>query len=172
MLCTHCNQNEASFHYRQVNNGQAKELHLCADCARELGYLDAGSDPFNFNSLINQFFGGISAAKPQTGTLSCDQCGLSYGEFRNTGLLGCPHCYEVFADAMEAMLEGIQPGTTHKGKIAGQNGEEAKRRQTVKALKEQLQKAILEERYEQAASLRDQIRAIEAKPQDGGDING
>lgn len=172
MLCTHCNQKEASFHYRQVNNGQAKELHLCADCARELGYLGAGSDPFNFNSLINQFFGVPSAVKPLVSALACDQCGLSYDEFRNTGLLGCSHCYDVFADAMEAMLEGIQPGTTHKGKIAGQNGEEAKRQQDIKALKEQLQKAILEERYEQAAKLRDQIKALEKNKQDGGEVDG
>ena len=171
MLCTHCNKKEANFHYRQVNNGQAKELHLCADCARELGYLGANSDPFNFNSLLNQFFGIPSKVQPQISTLQCDQCGMGYDEFRSTGLLGCGHCYDVFADAMEAMLGGIQPGTTHRGKIAGKNGEQLKRQNELKELKAQLQKAILEERYEQAATLRDKIKELESQ-KDGGEHNG
>ena len=39
MLCSHCNKKEANFHYKQVNNGSYTELHLCSDCAKDLGYL-------------------------------------------------------------------------------------------------------------------------------------
>lgn len=39
MKCQHCNQNEATTYFKQNINGKVTEMHLCEDCARELGVM-------------------------------------------------------------------------------------------------------------------------------------
>jgi len=171
MLCTHCGQKEATLHYQQNKNGHKSEMHLCADCAKEMGLLGSDmlfSGGFNFNGLLNQLLGTPVTAAPSAGAV-CDKCGERIDEFRSTGFLGCDRCYDVFADAVESMLTRIQPDTTHRGRVSGEEGEKFRRTNRLKELKEQLQKAILEEKYEQAAQLRDQIRAIQ---NEGGEVDG
>ena len=37
MLCQNCGKNEATMYFRQTVNGQTKEMHLCPECADQLG---------------------------------------------------------------------------------------------------------------------------------------
>ena len=172
MLCTHCNKKEATFHYKTVTNGVSQEMHLCSDCAAEMGFGEKNADLFgdalNFNSILNQFF-ALSDKQLSSGRqLKCENCGTDYGKFNSTGLLGCEKCYDVFSDALETMLQKTQGATVHNGKITGPDGERIKMQNDIKKLKSDLQKAILEEKYELAAQLRDQIKALEK----GGENNG
>lgn len=34
----------------------------------------------------------------------CTQCGFTWGEYRSRGLLGCPHCYASFGEALQGDL--------------------------------------------------------------------
>ena len=102
--------------------------------------------------------------------LSCDRCGTTFAEFKKTGFAGCDKCYEVFEKDVESILSKIQPSTTHKGKIAGPKGEEIQRANEIKDLKEKLRLAVMDERYEDAAKLRDSIKALEEKK--GGESDG
>jgi protein arginine kinase activator len=34
----------------------------------------------------------------------CTHCGFTLGEYRSRGLLGCPHCYASFGEALQADL--------------------------------------------------------------------
>ena len=40
MRCQHCNQNEATTFIKRNINGHKEELHLCSECAKELGVMD------------------------------------------------------------------------------------------------------------------------------------
>ena len=64
------------------------------------------------------------------------------------------------------ILPSIQEGTAHKEKKYGENSEEFRKKKKLKDLKENLQKAILDERYEDAAKFRDEIKKFE-----GGENN-
>lgn len=172
MLCSHCNKKEATFHYKTVTNGKTAEIHLCAECANELGFAEKYSDIFgggmDVNSILNQFF---SLAGKKTGadsSLVCPQCGTDYAQFNSTGLVGCDKCYDVFSDAIEAMLQRTQGATVHNGKISGPDSEEIKKQNEIGRLKAELQKSILEEKYEEAAKLRDRIKALEKEEKDNG----
>ena len=159
MLCSHCNKREANFHYKQVNNGNYTEMHLCSECAKELGYLSTGEQHLSLglakqNQSINK-------------GLSCSCCGTTFAEFKKTGFAGCDKCYDVFAKDVENILSRIQPATTHKGKIAGPEGEEIRRSNEIKELKDKLRSAIVDERYEDAAKIRDTIKELEEKSKDG-----
>lgn len=53
---------------------------------------------------------------------TCPVCGFTEKEFAKTLMLGCPHCYEVFAANLETMLPRLHRGTTHVGKTPDLSG--------------------------------------------------
>jgi len=77
--------------------------------------------------------------------------------------VGCDKCYEAFGKTIDTILSKIQPSTVHKGKLNGVEGKKIQHHNTIKNLKEELQRAILDENYEQAAVLRDKIKEFETK---------
>lgn len=173
MLCSHCNKREANFHYKQVNNGNYTEMHLCSECAKELGYLSTGEQHLSLGleDMLNEFLGLTKQNQSINKGLSCSCCGTTFAEFKKTGFAGCDKCYDVFAKDVENILSKIQPATVHKGKIAGPEGEEIRRSNEIKELKDKLRSAIVDERYEDAAKIRDKIKELEEKSKEG-ELNG
>ncbi len=162
MLCSNCSSKESSFHYKYIVNGKKSEVHLCTDCAKKLGYIKEQDSLFGQNNFLGDFlslpnFGGKAEG------LSCPSCGTAYREIRRSGYVGCDKCYEVFADTIDPMLAKIQPSTVHKGKLSGAEGKKIERENTIKNLKEKLNRAIIDEKYEDAAVIRDKIKELEAK---------
>jgi len=169
MLCTNCGINEASFHYKQIVNGKRSEQHLCAECASKLGYVSHGDGALDFGSILNDFISLPSFGHKVGEVKACPVCKTTFAEFKKTGLLGCDRCYDEFKDIIESTLSQIQPSTVHKGKLSGAAGEKIQRRNELDEMKENLKRAILDERYEEAAVLRDKIKKLE---QQGGKENG
>ena len=54
MLCQNCGKNEATTHIKQIVNGDMAESHLCAECAKNLGYSDMLS---GFGLDLSEFLG-------------------------------------------------------------------------------------------------------------------
>lgn len=163
MLCTNCNLNEATFHYKQIIGGQKTEHHLCGECAAKLGYSAGTEHIFDIGSILNDFISIPAVHSAAKSSHSCPECGTSYEEFKRTGLMGCTACYDAFASVVEASLARIQPSTTHKGSLSGEAGEKINKENELNTLKNDLKKAIIDERYEEAAVLRDKIRKMEER---------
>ena len=163
MLCSNCSAKDANFHYKYMKNGNITELHLCSECAKELGYIKNNDQMFNFSNFFGDFFSvpKFSGAAPESA--SCSNCGTNFDSIRKTGFVGCEKCYDFFARPIEVMLSKLQPSTVHKGKLSGADGKKIERENTLKSLKDELKRAIIDEKYEQAAVLRDKIREIEDK---------
>ena len=162
MLCSNCKKRNATFHYKQILNGTLTETYLCPECAKALGYMDTVHNPFDFGGMLNEFLGIGVASKSERNV--CPDCGTDFETFRTTGLIGCENCYEKFSQRLDAMLSSIQTGTTHKGKTADtkENSRKEIKNQITK-LKEELKTAIMDERYEEAAKIRDTIKEMEAE---------
>ncbi|MCD6365343.1 MAG: UvrB/UvrC motif-containing protein [Planctomycetes bacterium] len=95
-------------------------------------------------------------------SLQCDACGLTFEEFRRQGVLGCPHDYVAFEDALLTLIEHAQHGATeHVGKVPRHSGRNQKKQNAVLKLRAQLRGAIAAENYELAAQLRDRIKELE-----------
>lgn len=145
-----------------VVNDQATDLHLCERCAREHGEFDFLLEPkFNLHHLLAGFLEQHAGARARTGPTgkACPGCGLTYHQFARTGLLGCAQCYDTFAEALEPVVRRVHGHTRHVGKApAGRKVPVAAR---IQQLRKQLQQAVAEERYEDAARLRDEIRSLE-----------
>ena len=82
MRCQHCNQNEATTFIKRNINGHKEELHLCSECAKELGVMDefrmpTMSEMFGDTFLGNFLGAGVAAMNSLAGVDRCLSCGSS-----------------------------------------------------------------------------------------------
>lgn len=173
MKCQRCKQREATFHLRQNINGEIKEIHLCPECAKELGYDNVLSDFENFNPFsamdmgVQNFLGSLFSQElpaPKS-ERKCEFCGTTFEEFAENAMAGCSHCYEEFKDEMLPYIQRIHGKTKHVGKIPVSAGKELKLQRELTDLKKQLNEAVVNQEYEKAAEFRDKIKDIEKKVQ-------
>ena len=80
MRCQHCNQNEATTFIKRNINGHKEELHLCSECAKELGVMDefrmpTMSEMFGDTFLGNFLGAGVAAMNSLAGVDRCRSCG-------------------------------------------------------------------------------------------------
>lgn len=172
MLCQHCNQNEATTHIKKNINGHREEMHLCSECARELGVMDefrmpAMNDLFG-NSFLGNFLGaGVAAMNSLAGVERCATCGSSFNDIVKGGHIGCSDCYEKFGEKLEPSIRKIHGKTKHIGKFISYDEKSEPEKEESKAevnqidaLKKQLDTAVKEQRFEDAAVLRDKIKKL------------
>jgi len=167
MKCDFCDQ-KATVFLTQLIEGNMKKVCLCESCAKERGV----TDPTGF-SLADMVLGGapgfsIPAAGPLMAVAAgasaktCSSCGFGLDDLLRVRRFGCADCYTTFRPETLAMLRGMHRGVQHSGKTPkGLVAREARRRR-ISELQEKLQNAIESESYEEAASLRDQIRTLES----------
>lgn len=168
MMCEDCGAKPAVFHFVTITNDEKTERNLCPDCMAKYKKQLPGFDIKNLAGILNNLIEGKRSGNkeeidPETAAITCQQCGMSYGEFRKCGMLGCAQCYKAFHDPMTALLQRIHGNTQHAGRIPGGEHSGTSIRMNIDRLKQLLQKAIAAEEYEQAAKLRDSIRALTAQ---------
>ncbi len=164
MVCQLCKQKDATVHLTQIVEDEMKKLDLCETCAKQKGVTDPTG--FSLAELLLGASGGAAAA-PEPGAatateVKCSRCGLTQAEFKKNGRMGCSDCYTAFADSLETLLKGMHKGTRHRGKVPVALRRAADQQAVLDKLSTQLQAAIAAEDFEQAARLRDEIKAIKA----------
>ncbi len=140
MKCDNCNK-QATVHLTEIRNGKKIEKHLCEQCAAQNeGVPVKGHTPIN--ELLTNFVLAHSGLAKETGS-ACESCGITWAEFRQAGLFGCPNDYTVFEKDLTPLLQRAHEGATHHvGKVprAGRErgaDEEADRRGQASARAEQ-----------------------------------
>lgn len=176
MLCSNCGKNEANVRYTRIINGEKTEFSLCEECAKKVGLDDIDfSMPINFSNFLSDFFeeDSILPSFDKIGVEKCPKCGLTYDDFVNSGKFGCSECYKAFANRLDSILKNLHGSTKHIGKapknivnqINIKNKEEISKKvdekqEKINKLNKDLNQAIKEERYEDAAKIRDEIKKI------------
>ena len=161
MTCQKCNQREAIRHESvRAEDGSWTEVHLCEPCAEKLEV--GGLSQASLVQALIESAAQIAGVKPAGPAKTCPRCGITYAEFRARGRLGCPHDYEVFLPEMLPLVERIHHGgAQHVGKSpAATTGRSEAERELIE-LRRALSEAIQGERYEEAAKIRDRVRALE-----------
>jgi len=135
-----------------------QKVNLCGACSQEKGV----EDPKSF-ALADLLLGLGAAEEIEKGAPSqkCPVCGFTQADFKKTGRLGCSVCYVTFAEGLGSLLKAMHKGTEHVGKLPQRASREIELGDRMKALTSDLEKAVKEENYETAASLRDQIKKLE-----------
>ena len=163
MLCDICGKNEATVHLTEIVNEQITELHLCEDCAQQKSM--QMEQQFGLSDLLAGLADfELPVETPEKISIECQNCHLTYKDFKKIGRLGCSECYKYFKKYLASLLKRIHGSNQHVGKVPAKliGGAKAKKKlYTLTELKEKLQKAIAAEEFEEAARLRDQIRQFE-----------
>ena len=160
MLCDKCKSKEACYHSTLVVNGEVKSTHLCEKCAEKEGVFNR-----TYNSIFDEFrsltnFLGFDDFEDKI----CPNCNWSLRKFKNSGLLGCGNCYDAFEEEIEDIVKRIQPYAENKldnieFKVE-EHKQNASKEQKLINLKADLQKAINEERYEDAGAINKEIKKL------------
>lgn len=164
MLCDKCSKNSATTHIRSVINGVARELNLCAACAKEEGY--ANISHMGLTGMLASMFEEGSAVLPGKNAV-CANCGCEFSDIVKKGKVGCADCYSQFSDELMPYLKRLHGSTFHAGKIPNSAPlMVVPKIETVNDLKAELARLVREEKFEQAAIVRDKIKELEEKQDD------
>jgi len=157
--CESCGKNPATVKIRRVASGEEVEIHLCLACAKERG-LEPGLDDTGVGvDMVQLMLKNLNEMEGGSGV--CDVCGLTYSRFRETGRLGCAHCYRSFAKELKPLIRRIHGEVRHVGKVLDRMGQGSDRQARIRRLNEDLERAIGAEEYERAAAIRDLITELE-----------
>lgn len=167
MICQRCQKTKATVHLTDIipPTGEARDRHLCEHCAQEEGIVT--KQHIGVNSTIEELVKQKSQIEEMADRM-CDQCGITFREFRSSGVLGCPNDYAAFDDLLTPMIRRAhEEGDHHVGKIpptseqrSPRASESQKLRRQVTVLQKELDEAVRVENYRRAASLRDEITAV------------
>ncbi|HEC79551.1 MAG TPA: hypothetical protein ENI34_10520 [candidate division WOR-3 bacterium] len=152
MLCDDCRKRPATIFFKEVLPGKIVELHLCEACAQKRGLIMA--QKMSQIEILQKLLKEKSAKDEK---VICPVCYLSLAEFKRIGRFGCSHCLGTFQPYIKNLIKQIQQSDRHVGRkrTAG-----AKRGFEVFKLREQLKKALEKEAYEEAAKIRDKLKAF------------
>ena len=165
MVCELCKQSQATVHLTEIINDQMSELHLCEACANQKGA--QVESHFGLADLLSGLADYGKESEPEeVSTKACASCGMTYDDFRKVGRLGCADCYATFKRSLGSLLKRIHGSPIHVGKSPARLLKPAKiAKSELLELKRKLEKAIMDEAFEEAARLRDQIRRVEHQEQ-------
>jgi protein arginine kinase activator len=162
MLCDVCRELDASVHLTKVVNGEVALEHLCAKCAAERGIETTVAAPPK--NVLGEFLQAVQqqASAEKSDVARCTFCGLTLKDFRATGRLGCSQCYSTFEPSLRELLRRVHGSARHVGRKSIPPATELlERATTIGELRDRLRRAIANEEFELAASIRDKIKVIE-----------
>lgn len=160
MKCDKCGA-PSVYHSTYIVNGVSQSTNLCRDCALKEGVFTTQK-----TSIFDDIFSSFSdlLGFEQVENVVCPVCKTTLKEFKASGKLGCPNCYEVFREEVTKVIKRIAPFEKHKQDAI--KTKEIKQKLTkeeqIKDLREQMKQAVAEERYEDAAKIKKQITKLES----------
>jgi protein arginine kinase activator len=163
MNCDDCKKKTAAVNFTQILNNKKTVLNLCKECAEKRGFTGhvPGVSPqggFGVGNLVSKI---ATEYEDETNAVKCDRCHLNYMEFKQTGRLGCGHCYEAFGNRLDDLLRKIHGSDSHIGKVPKGLEPVIHASRQIDGLRKEIQEAIRNEEFEKAARLRDKIKKLE-----------
>ncbi|QNR19736.1 hypothetical protein HNY42_01805 [Exiguobacterium sp. Helios] len=136
MRCQRCGEREAVVRVKLPQDQEGTEQVLCSVCVKEL-------------------------AKAYQET-ACPSCGMTRQQLLHLRKVGCATCYSFFKEEVDGMIRQFQHGhTKHYGSRPEEESVEKRLAQQLSRLKEQLNRKILSEDYEEAELIKQQIVNVE-----------
>lgn len=178
MVCERCNKKKVAVLYRENVSGRVRALRLCGDCAETLeqageledvsaavaGFaapqflVEEGSYPLPFHGLRGAD-GRMGGGSPR----ACAVCGATMEDISAAGRVGCAACYTIFGGELAGVIRSAHGRAEHTGRVSAGYRARLEKTERLANLRKQLKDAVAQEKYETAAGLRDNIRALEAE---------
>lgn len=138
-----------------VKTGHSAHSAYCLEHAEELGLLSLGAYAFLDAGEHDETFTHHHAQ-------TCPSCGFSLRDWKRTGRFGCGDCYEAFLDKIEPALKRLHADSVHRGKIPRRAYSQSLVANRIRDLQKQLDEAVKEERFEDAAATRDLMTELQS----------
>jgi len=160
MMCEECGKNQATVSITVTTGSGTNTRRLCPECMKKMEFTLVKGDIQSFLSSVLSVLG--SEKKAEQPSIVCSSCGLSYAEFEHTGRLGCAQCYRDFANQLKPSLQKIHGRTQHAGRRpkAFVPDPQDELNQRMSELRKQMDEAVANENFEEAARLRDELRSL------------
>ena len=152
MLCEECGKRPAEVLMTAVVGGQSTTRNLCRECLKKY---KAGDLQAVLAAVLSAM-----ADKNQAPDITCPRCGETYAEFQKSGMLGCAECYQAFRRELTPLITRVQGRAQHAGRKPPVSEEEQARLTQMELLRARMEAAVAEENFEEAARLRDELRAL------------
>ena len=160
MLCEKCGKNHATTHIRSVVNGVVREMNLCSYCAAKEGY--TGISQNSLAGMLASMLGEINSSSLSSKGDICPVCGAYFSDIAQSGKMGCAECYKTFKEELFPYLKRVHGSIKHAGKVPNSAPLMVKpETDTIESLRMELNRLVAEEKYEQAAVIRDKIKEME-----------
>ena len=152
LKCSLCDK-FATVHLTQIINNKIQKIDLCESCAQKKGVTD--SEGFSLAEMLSN-----SEYQPNALQETCETCGLSLANFKNSGRFGCASCYESFQSVLKPILDEMHIGDKHIGKLPVRWSKTICKEEQIQTLRDKLNSAIKREAFEDAAGYRDELDAL------------
>lgn len=162
--CSECKR-PIEVHYTEIIGNTITHIGMCSECPQLQKRL-RGAPHGEIGDLFSEGKAG----------LVCGECGTTLESVRVSRIVGCSNCYDVFGDILlndlimynklpPSLAKKRKAGPLHIGRAPGESLEVTSSLRLI-ALNEALEETLKREDYEQAALLRDQIKALTEETED------
>ena len=178
-LCDVCHENQAIIFIKLISeDGTEEEKGLCANCAvkylenrdeiSELSFVDAKLVEVieEMKDLLAGIVANISAIsvfmnhQEEKSGKKCSYCGYSFESFKETGVVGCPYCYQSFKEQIDDFVFEMQRAGKHNGKMPKNYARLFVLKKEIQFLKGRLQRLLAGEEYEEAEKIKKRLMKL------------
>ncbi|MCF6334659.1 MAG: UvrB/UvrC motif-containing protein [Spirochaetales bacterium] len=164
MICEVCKDRTAVFHVQQIMGGDLYEMHLCRECAAKKGISRDGK---NFDFSLSKLISGLikNTPLPEKSGIEADKCrtcGTKISNMKESGVVGCPDCYNTFRSNITNAISLNGKYIYHKGKLPIKLRAYKTILVDKEELKRELEEAVNNEEYENAVILRDKLAILDS----------
>ena len=158
-----CGENQASFRVTAVDGEGRRTSLLCAECGvgRGVPRDELGGGRLDTREIWDEIVQRLAGKEHESQDLACPVSRLTYRAFEERGSLGCPACYGTFQGDITRMLREYHGAEEHRGKMPRLHGRRIDLRRRMLGVKQRIQIAVSEERFEDAARMRDEMRDLD-----------
>ena len=163
MICEICREKHADIVFKTVTGNQVATKAMCMACAQTIQQ-DMMKMFMSLGFRQDQLEQGEGITEQSEETMPryiCAECGRPYDSLNESTMAGCASCYDAMREDLEKALQdnshSPEAAPLQEVKEAGQERQE----DSLANLRYRLMEAVINERYEEAAGLRDEIKRIQ-----------
>lgn len=172
VTCEVCGEQPATMHLLRVVDGAVSHTHLCPSCAEGVAEQTNGlalvlAVPAVLRHLGKKAGDGevVSPLPSDANESFCGVCGTTLTDVKESGMVGCSKCYQMFAEHLQASLAGDAQPVEHLGKMPRRRPESDVLGHEIMRLQRMLRELVEFERFEEAAGVRDRLTELGERPE-------
>ena len=181
--CSICGIEDSVIFVKIVSGDKFEQKGLCAGCAirylqdkdniKELNFVDDKLLKVieEMKDLLTGIIANINLIgmkmKDENGNNNpspdgqvCPSCGLKFEQFKETGMLGCSDCYQVFKEYIGEFAFGLERGAVPKGRMPKKFAKLYLLKQEILFLHNKLEKLLHNEEYEEAEKVKRRLEKL------------